>query len=566
MLEYLDQLAFSALLLLSQIVGTPDIPKDPNPDWQIVQPWTELPDKTYWMSIQSHNLGQHCKNNPGQTVVLNNPYMGVYELYGDSRLIETNSLKKRWQIGSMFLDVNISCKKLSEVKVLKINFYSYLKYFAVLHSYPRSIEKLPFYYFFPKYLYVLSASACLFLGIVGLTIIYRLLPLEEVISYVLEDLLFMGVMLMATSEIFGGASIEYCHASVVMGLWGGIVFFFAYLIKPKQNYLKYVVLVVLYVSAYLAIDYRNLMQSLIYLPVLPALVLLTYLIIRDIKLNPSTMLDKFILSLILYFGFMTSYLSYVHRTGVSVMALLVICISTFKFRKIVREVNAIIFQMQDVAFRLNAEVEIAKNLYFQKEKYREILHDIKSPVTSLSFAVALPEDKIRAVITRILSQLNFVLSKLEVHTDSIDWFAVNVLNMKLESQVDNFVSIYKNVNFSILTINGSNENQIFCNDVDYLSIFNELINNSLKHSVGLKKIEIVIDADSELERMRVTYKDDGSGQFQNLDMLGYRGFSSNGTGTGLSSIKRKVESWGGKINFKGSGRGFYCEFSLKKKG
>lgn len=567
MLEYLDQLAFSALLLLSQIVGTPDIPKNPDPDWQIVQPWTELPDKTYEMRLLNEQWPKTCELDSNQAMIFDNIYMGIFEIYGDGRLIQTNSLDGKWTLSTVFTNVYLDCRHLLGVSKIEIRFISFIKYFSFLPDYPKLVTEVPKFYFFPKYLYALAASACLFMGIVGLTIIYRLLNFEDVVSFVLEDFLFMLPMLFVTSELLGGINVRISHVSVLFGLWGGIAFFFSFLlVDPKSNwrFVKYVLLLALIMLSAICFNYKNLTQLLIYTPVIPGLITLVYIICVDTGPRANTILDKFILSVILYFGFMTAYLAVVYRTGIATMALLVIFVSIFKFRKILREVAELIYQRQQARLQVDSESAIARTTYLQKEKYREILHDIRSPISSLNMVASLPSGSAGLMLNKIIDQLGFVLSKLEVELRSVDWYDIRVLISKLDVLIESYKIIFPSVVIEIKVKDiGVNESTVFCIDTEVISIFSELINNSLKHSKSIEKITIEVGVDKFSNFLIFAYRDDGMGvNDQDIVLLGVRGYSKSGSGTGLNSIKNKLDDWGGNIKFYPSKSGFYCEIFL----
>ena len=566
MLEYLDQLAFSALLLLSQIVGTPDIPKNPDPDWQIIQPWTELPDKTYEVKISSSSIGNFCANNLEKVIIFPQTYMGQYEIYYDGRLIHTNSLHEKWKTASMFSEVYLSCSQIANAKELKVVFSSYLKFFAVLPYLPYKAPSLPAFYFFSKHVHMFAASVCLFLGLIGMTIVYKLLSLEKAFSFVIEDLFFLLLMISASGEIVGGFSIRFAHALVLLGLWGGMIFFFSYIRQNKSIYTKYIWMGCLSFLVLIFYVQKNAIQFMIYFPIAIAQIYFIYLNAKQFKQDKYNITERVLLASIFISSIISGFQTIVYRTGITSLAFYVIVVATFKFLRILREFNLHIKQQTEVRAKLNSELTINRELYAQKERYRSILHDVKSPISSLAIIQNIPGDKAIEMLGRIVKQFNVVLARVERESFDIDYYSSEFLTAKIKNLIDDLAVIHPGIQFHYTSSIGSQDKSVVCSDVELIFIINELVTNSMKYSADLTSIKCGVIIDEIISEMVISYSDDGKTEIANSELLGKRGYTTSGSGTGLSTVKNKIEGWGGSLVFFPTRKiGFNCEVRLKLK-
>lgn len=212
--------------------------------------------------------------------------------------------------------------------------------------------------------------------------------------------------------------------------------------------------------------------------------------------------------------------------------------------------------------------ELIEKAKLYEEKVNMVRHDLKSPLSSLKFAVYNKSNTVE-VLPEIIQNIEKIVSDLE-QTSNLDasGFDKNLKLDVLEVLIKNVINqkkyqIQKNIKFEF-------------NFPQYLSVvkvnteyFERCVANLIQNSIEAiesddGKISITVSALDQF--VEVSVADNGKGiQTDNLSTVFEKGYTfgkSNGNGLGLHFVKNCITSWGGKISVT-SEVGIVTSFTVK---
>jgi signal transduction histidine kinase len=568
MLQSLDQWAFQVLFALYGILGIQDIPREPSPDWTVVERWTEQPDKSYRLVLESTTVPEICRRDLSKYVVFPQTYMGQQSIYLDGHLIYTNSLSKKWNLTSVFDRPFISCKILVGSKIVFIT-DAYIQFFNGISAYPQIGSYYPIANFFYNSIYLVAASICICLGIIGAVIISKIESPERPPIILLRDVVLGLLMISYIPGYFFDADIKYFHYLMGITLSSGFIF----LVKPifsvatKSSSFN-ILLGINFVVWSLIFSQRNSIQLIAIIccfSFIGILFLANLLILLDReKKHKLSRFEKIIYFSILIMGAQDVYIADISREGFYHLSIVIIIVSVANFLRVLREVQRHDSENATIKEKLKNENIVIAALSSLHELYREVIHDLKSPVTALSFlarrnAVGDP------VLSNVALRFNEILSKLERadgHVIAADWYSSCHLMESIKIIIEEKKIHLQNAKFD-LTIPDSTF-EMFFDPIEFKIIISELIDNSVKHSLGGLVVRLFVALESpESDWVRIVLSDNGPGvDGDALKVLGQKGYSTSGGGLGIFSIIKRVEGVGGVINFQ-SEEGLVCVIKFK---
>lgn len=229
--------------------------------------------------------------------------------------------------------------------------------------------------------------------------------------------------------------------------------------------------------------------------------------------------------------------------------------------------------------------QLGKNELLQKDFIDNVSHEIKTPINSIQGFTKLLDDNtlteeerkeyiniILEETERLLNLSNNILklAKLQ-HQEKL----TNVEEVNVYEQIKKAITVLepkwkcKNINFSI-----SANDSYFYGDEDLLfQVWINLLDNAIKFSKENGKIEVKIEENEK--SIKIGIKDNGIGmteeEIENIYSRFYqvdKSHSGEGSGLGLSIVKRIIELSKGSINvksIKNTGTEFLIELPKKEK-
>lgn len=216
-----------------------------------------------------------------------------------------------------------------------------------------------------------------------------------------------------------------------------------------------------------------------------------------------------------------------------------------------------ILELEDLRQKiiLNTELQSQKitTLAIQENNLK-VAHDIRSPVTTLEELLGLIDisnsqvkNSISKSIRRIKNISNQLLQEQKQINKKNEAFAYNIRDIVLDLIAEKNV-LHSNFLFRII------DNQItslksYLSDQDLLRILSNLVDNAIRASNSVKKIDISLSINNN--RLIIQITDYGVGiDCENLKKIGTKFFSTekSGSGLGIYSAKKTIESIDGTLN------------------
>jgi two-component system phosphate regulon sensor histidine kinase PhoR len=235
-----------------------------------------------------------------------------------------------------------------------------------------------------------------------------------------------------------------------------------------------------------------------------------------------------------------------------------------------KELLYTIISLKDVTSSVKHNIELEKITMMKDEFFAVMSHELRTPLTlihsSLQLAYGVYEQEISSNIDRTLSRINQNCSRLlklinnilDITKAEAGFLTVVSTNFEIVSTTEMIVSSVNNFALSrdIELVFDTNEEEMYVNlDKDkYEKILLNLLSNAIKFTPEGKEILVTLNIDKE--NIYLTVKDEGVGIPEDkLESIFDRFAQVNsslsrraeGTGLGLSLVKKLVEMMGGTI-------------------
>lgn len=563
MLAAIDQWAFQFLIVVYNLLGVQEVPRDPDPNWKIVEQWTEQADGSYRLIIESSTFFKYCRENTNNFAVFPQVHMGRQQVYLDGKIIYTNSASDKWSIANNFSEAIISCKIIEQGKLITYTVDSYLKFFATIYSYPIAVKKMPFSNFYNMSLYVIAFSICISLGVFGSILMFSLESKRDIAAYLIQDMLLALTMLSYYPGLLFSAQVSVAQALFMYSLWASFLFLIKPFIFGVRNKLFYLVIIFFTLFCTILSGNRNLLQAISTMLLVPSAIIIAYInYVINFKAIKYSKMEKILFFLLLIFSIKESYVSHVSRSGYFHLTIVVILAAVINFQRILKNIQSKKNEIDQVRNSLQAEKKVVNRISSTYAVQKEIIHDLKSPLSALNFlfkSVSPSSEVVEALSTRMLG----ILNRMEESgvLKSADWYSSNVLIDCIDKVIleKKYLS---NLKFDIKCEDKVESVEVFFDPEDFKVIVAEIIDNSFKHnqSQSVLSFEIRIDQNSFCIRaLDKNTKHDKKPGF----VYGTKGLSNTGTGYGLYGIKKKIAEVGGGFSAMYESGGFLCTIHLK---
>jgi len=554
----MESVAFTFLMFLFGLFGVRSSPEVLNSDWKIVKLWEPDTFEHRILLLESTTVPQRCRENKNQYVVFPQVYMGRQEILVDGYTVYTNTLADHWSLsGTLFDRAVINCFVFSNGAKVTFESTSYMAFYASFNAFPYFSRYYPLWQFLYSSVYLIAASLCLFLGIIGAIVMWSQETRKDIFYFIFQQIsffLFIGA--------YGGSigfefNSHLQHSTVLFGFAVGFFLFVSKELKILNiGVVKISTLCGIIAAVIMSFGHENMTQSLIVLFIPPYIGLMAAIVYG--KLRRHRLKEAAVFLAVLLIGVKDSYLTIISREGLTHLSILIVLVSVITFLKIFSSVNKRKADAELLSAKLASEKAIFSRVSSTYESYREIVHDLKSPITAINFALHGQDVSIQN-LKSIARRTSDILDRIEErgYKRVLDWYSVPFCEQSI-------VGIFEEKeNISLDIKNGVQASKLEClfDPVDFEIVFAELIDNSIKAGATGCQIDLQLD---NRNIFNIAYFDNGPGMNEAIiEKIGEKGISRTSSGIGLLGIKTKVESWGGEFIIAKSRAGFRCEIRIR---
>lgn len=287
---------------------------------------------------------------------------------------------------------------------------------------------------------------------------------------------------------------------------------------------------------------EHLTQLYIIINATVALFLILYLAVKK-EINTG---KRIILGVASIFGFKDLYESQIKREGFLHLSLLCLVLIIFMSYQLILKIYEKNLKHEIEKESISSDKRMVEKIREINFKIKQVLHDMKSPITSLNFIVSsdsVSRDKLQIPIKRLNDLVQDTFGR---NTDYMaDWYSLNILSNCISLVIEE-KSYIKNVPVLQLSIN--NSALAFFDPELVKSLVAELIDNSIKNNDESILINMILNA-SKNGTVQLFYSDSGVGlKSKEKHTLGLLGYSRAGTGIGLNSLINRLTLTGGSFS------------------
>lgn len=561
LLSSIDTFALKILFATYSLLGIKDIPSNANSDWIVRERWVHQSDDTYRTIMISESLSSRCSKLESGFVIFPQTYMGQMKIYADDQLIYTNSLSKTWNITQLMSKPLYSCELFKNTKEVKLEINAYMQFFASVSGYPEISESFPVQYVFYDEIFVISSVVSLFLGIIGAILMAEFSTISEAVIYLFQQI---GFFLLVVSHVPGryfDISLALAHSIVVVGGFLGLIALILNTVEMKMSKFKVLIPTItpILILSYLFYGYKNATHLLVFLLIIASLLSSLFLCVYKIKslkvkkdyLITSLYILLFILILFDGAGSQIKRDSYLHLSSIALIG------TAITFLLVLKGFNSQQIKLLTTSLRLDSELKKIATISSLNNVYKEIIHDIKSPVMSLSFLLS-DVDKNKSLISSIGDRVKSILARLEEQNLSriADWYSGATFLSKIKSIKEEKSVVYHNFNILLQSIDLT-EIEVYYDPIDLIVIIEEVFDNSLKYSDG--SMIIKIDHDKKTKQLNCIFTNYNKNHKTEIDLI------KIGSGFGLINIRKKILEMKGDVEVSYDEKYFSIHLKFKAK-
>lgn len=531
-------------MFLYSVLGVSPLPQEKSSDWTVLESWSQTNDDSYKLVIESATIGEECRKNPASYVVFQGVNLSINSIYIDNKLHESNNPMKDWVLSQVFYRPVVHCKYIQDSKVVRQEVIAFLKYMGALTEFPSLVMPSFGFYFVHSDLFYVSALIVILLTIINTLIVSFSGQIKKFRYGLLQDVSIVAVLLSISPGKFFEASVITTNESYLSFLLLAVFCMghLAQLVTAKRLLALLGTVLVIYGAS---VGNKNLIQLITLLFLLPILIWLSYTAIKFYQNLKHIVHDKSIylaqLILVTMIPLLVIYESYVStllfNKFVFLPVIFVMC-SLANFLHTIRLSGLQKYENYVLKDEIRNQLNTIQHLVKSKNKYEEIIHDIKSPLTGLSFALSRQSQDGNNVLLVLKDRLGELLSRSEVYLreDRIGWHEYQLLEQivrRLRVEYSDRIGL----NFSIESIEQA---KVSVDPVGFKVVLAELLDNSYKAGIVEVKIYFQFEANEKMKKLMINYT---NGQA----LQGRRRESIYSSGKGLGYLITKVESWGGVV-------------------
>jgi signal transduction histidine kinase len=540
-LTQLDQWALGILMGICTLFGVQELPEVPDPHWKVEERWVQQPDGYHQLVISSETIQEECRSGRAKYVIFPQSYMARQQIFADSMRVYTNEMDREWYLKSFLNKPAVGCDLLKHAKTIKLEILSYEKYFTSIGAWPHSNSSYPKLQWGYTLSYaivgVLSAVCGLLFFVIGLFVgekSYNILFLSSAIFL---------LMFSHYSEFFLVTHIHISHqiAMVSLLMISYVVIFEKHFFDYSfWSYLLFSTLVLMEVAT--SYSHAHLTQLYIVINATVALFIILYLAAKKERNTGK----RIILGVAALFGFKDLYESQIEREGFLHLSLLCVVLIVFMSYQLILKIYEKNLKHQIEKESILNDKKMIEKIREVNYKIKQVLHDMKSPITSLNFILSsesVSREKLQIPIKRLNDLVQDTFGK---NTDYMaDWYSVNILSNCISLVIEE-KSYIKNV--PELQLNINNSALAFFDPELVKSLVAELIDNSIKNNDESILISMILKA-SKNGTIELFYSDTGVGlKSKEIRTMGLLGYSRTGTGIGLNSLINRLTAMGGSFS------------------
>lgn len=548
-------------MILYHLMGVQDIPREASLHWKVVERWSEQPGGYHRLVLESDTAAEECRSGRAKYIVFPQTYMAKQEIISGATRLYTNEMDRDWYLRSMLDRVVIDCELLRETKKLIFRTTSTSKYYASINKYPYSLMAYPGDQFLYDLTYILSATISLFVAGVGTLVLYAM---------GLKNFKLLGLGAAIATLMFGHVPGYFLQIHVSMAHLLQMIgtFFMAYFYTVDKihfvssKHFRNVFVLFVFFSVIAAFNFPNTNQFLM-LAVANATTIFGILYaVLNFKLEKEVRINLFIVLLIAHFDM---YRAQAYREGYINLSVLVIVVVTLEIVNIFTNIYRSALKAKKIEGNLESERKLFHKVNEANELLKEIIHDLKAPITSINFLSQAREIKANQVLL-IADRFNKVLSKLYADSSKsmASWMSIKLLMSITLEVCAEMGSLFKKIN---IVEPEDKSGDIFLFREDYKNALAELIMNAFK-AYGDQSInaEICVKVENLEKEVNVYVIDLAGGVDDNmLKNISQKGFTTNSSGLGLWMIKKKLSEVNGNLLLGNKNGGFeVCMKYLKR--
>ncbi len=536
---YMDSWAFSVLMIVYSALIGHGSPTYKDLDWKIVTDWERQVDGSYLFSIESNSINQLCRSNPEANLIFPTANLSINNIYVDGRLLQTNSPTGNWKLSQVFFKPYLHCSQLFGAKVVRQDIRSYIRFTGVVDGFPKVMKSSFGFYFLNSDLFFIASLIVILFTVINSVLILASGSINKFKFGLLQDISILAVLLCYSPGKFFEISMVFTNQVFFPLLLLACFLFghFANLITVRRFLLFVMCLVCL---LYVTYGKKNMVQ-LSSLALFPAVILwLTYVCFKFFKNSYAIKQDRityfiqlFIMALIVIFAIYDGIASNLMFNSFVLLPIAYVLVSLVNYLDIIRVVGLQKYNNLALQMQVNQYITANENLTGKNEKFQEIIHDIKSPLTGLNFLLHGADlkqiERFKAVRDRLTELLD--RSELALFESSAKWIECSVF-FELISDICSEYSSKLEINIHN-RIDDNSKILIYFEYTSLKSIFAEILDNSIKSNVI--SIEINISCERTLKCTFKNMRKDIHPEIMKVVS----------TGRGLKIIEKRISSWSG---------------------
>jgi hypothetical protein len=548
LLATLDAYAFQFLIVLYNFLGVQDIPREPDPDWTVVERWTEQPGQTYKLVLESKTIGSQCTSNPSLFLVFPATSLSRVNIFIDGKLFLTNSLNEGWQLSEVYFKPSINCRFIENSKVIRHEITSYLRSMTSIKSFPKLKMASFGFHFLNSDLFYIAMLFIALMTLINFLIIIFTKKVKEFYFSAVQDICLVAVAVWFSPGKLMEMSVEFSNELFLSFLILGVVCYghiAGLLTKLRFSY----GLLCSFAVYIISIDSKNTTHLITIFFSVAIIFWLFFIPFRLLALrNKST--DKSILYIQIAFMFAVPFMAL--YDGVrskflfnvfTLLPLSLVLLSVNNFINIIRIISWERIESLLLKHEVFLQTHTIDNLKQKENIYNEMIHDIKSPLSGINFYLQKnsKESEILAIAKNRLSEL-LLRCEQYLHGNHAKWESAGLVvavTRQLVVEYEGRANIELMVDESI----GLDTTDIFVDLVGYKVVIAELVDNNVKARKDTLLISIQTDSSEENidGHFIEVVVENRSSQYLGVDTF------SRGSGKGLFYLREKVTLWGGLV-------------------